>query len=105
MGGYAKAVILIIILGFLVTFGIKNSQAVQLSYYFRSQGWNIPLYALVYGSVLIGVLAGVIMGLPKRISLRRQVKSLEKETRRLKEKLPEERRVEPSPAPTTADSV
>jgi uncharacterized integral membrane protein len=85
MGSYAKAIFLMIILAFLVTFGIKNSQAVQLSYYFQAQAWSLPLYAVVYASVVIGVLMGMVLGLSKRMGLRKTIRSLDKENRKLKD--------------------
>jgi uncharacterized integral membrane protein len=90
MGNYAKAIVLMIILAFLVTFGIKNSQAVQLSYYFQAQAWSIPLYALVYASVLIGVLLGMALGLGKRMGQRKMIRSLERENKGLKERIARE---------------
>ena len=74
MGTYVKSIILIIVLAFLVTFGIKNSQAVQLSYYFQTQVWSIPLYVIIYVSVVIGVLLGMVIGLSWRMGLKKKIR-------------------------------
>jgi uncharacterized integral membrane protein len=87
MGSYFKAIILILVLLFLITFGVKNSQTVLLSYYFGVVDIGIPLYALVYLSVVIGILVGMIVGLQTRLTLRRRVKILERENIDLKEKV------------------
>ena len=87
MGSYFKAIILILVLLFLVTFGVKNSQTVQLSYYFGAGDIGMPLYALVYLSGVIGILVGMIIGLKTRLTLRRRVKMLERENIDLKEKV------------------
>jgi uncharacterized integral membrane protein len=87
MGSYFKAIILILVLLFLITFGVKNSQTVLLRYYFAVVDIGIPLYALVYLSVVIGILVGMIVGLRTRLTLRRRVKILERENIDLKEKV------------------
>ena len=87
MGSYVKAIILILVLMFLITFGLKNSQTVLLSYYFGVVDIGTPLYALVYLSVVIGILVGMMVGLQTRLTLRRRVKILERENVELKEKV------------------
>ena len=90
MGSYLKAIVLILVLIFLITFGVKNSQAVLLNYYFGVLDMGIPLYVLVYLSVVIGIVIGMIIGLQSRLSLRRKVKESEREMKDLKERLAEE---------------
>ena len=83
MGTYIKGFVLAIVLVFLITFGIKNSHPVQTEYFFEYLSFSIPLYALVYLSVIIGIIIGLLMGLPKRLGLRRKIKDLERENKRL----------------------
>ena len=90
MGSYLKTIVLILVLIFLITFGVKNSQAVLLNYYFGVLDVGISLYELVYLSVVIGIVVGMIIGLQSRVSLGRKVKDLEREMKDLKEKLAEE---------------
>ena len=77
MGAYVKWIILIIILAFFITFGVENSQIVNLSYYGIAPV-TMPLYALCYVSILFGVLVGMGIGLRNRFRLRRQIRYLEK---------------------------
>ena len=84
---YVKSIILIIILLFLITFGIKNNQPTPLNYYFNITAGTIPLYGIVYISIIIGIIIGMIVGISRRISLRRKVKQLQREARELSEKL------------------
>jgi uncharacterized integral membrane protein len=79
MGAYIKGVVIVIVLLFLVTFGVKNSQLVQLNYYFGIAQVQIPLYGLVYISLLVGIFVGMGVGLFKRIQLGRQMKKLKRE--------------------------
>ena len=91
MGVYVKWVILIIILLFFITFGVKNSQPVYLNYYFNMENLELPLYALAYIGILVGIFIGMIVGILSRLSLGRKVKTLEKENKQLREtvKVPE----------------
>jgi uncharacterized integral membrane protein len=91
---YIKSIIMIIILLFLVTFGVKNSQPVQIYYYLNFQTGAFPLYGLVYLCIVIGIVIGMIVGIYDRIGLRRRVKRLERENRELKEKVIEEEKEE-----------
>jgi len=81
---------MVIILLFLVTFGVKNSQSIQIYYYLNFQTGAFPLYVLVYLCVVIGIVVGMIVGIYDRIDMRRRVKRLQRENRQLKEKVAEE---------------
>ena len=97
MGSYVKGIILIIVLLFFITFGVINSQPTQLRYYLDIVTMDIPLYGVVYISIVIGIIIGMIVGIVARIALRRKVKRLQRENRELKEELVEkEKEQEPS---------
>ena len=85
MARYIKSIIMIIILLFLVTFGVKNSQPIQIYYYLNFETGAFPLYDLVYLSIVIGIVIGMIVGIYDRIDLRRKVKRLQRENKELKE--------------------
>ena len=93
MARYIKSIIMVIILLFLVTFGVKNSQPIQI-YYLDFQTGAFPLYGLVYLCIVIGIVIGMIVGIYDRIDLRRRVKRLQRENRELKEKAAEEEKEE-----------
>ena len=96
MGNYLKSIFLIIILLVLVTFGIKNSEPVQLHYYFNLHSIYLPLYGLVYASLLIGILIGMLIGIRSSFNRRKKIKALEKENQALKAKISEARKDETS---------
>jgi uncharacterized integral membrane protein len=99
MGSYIKATLLLILLVVLVTFGIKNNETMILHFYFQWSSMPIPVYAVVYGSLIVGVLIGEIIGIGARFSQRKKLKELQKENRDLKAKVaeaPEEKSVEES---------
>jgi len=95
MGTYAKWIILIIILLFFITFGVKNNQPVSLNYYLNIMTGELPLYGVIYISILVGIFIGMIMGLRSRLNLRKTAKNLQMENRELKEKAMEEKEEKP----------
>lgn len=87
MGTYLKWIIIIVILLFFITFGVKNSQSVYLNYYFNLEGIELPLYGLVFLSILLGIGAGMVIGVTDRFMLKNKVKAMERETRELRERV------------------
>jgi uncharacterized integral membrane protein len=87
MGSYIKALLLLIVLVVLVTFGIKNNETMVLHFYFQLKSMPIPVYAVVYGSLILGVLIGMIVGINARFGQRKKIKQLQKENRDLKDKV------------------
>jgi uncharacterized integral membrane protein len=91
MGSYFKAVLLLIALVILVTFGIQNNETVKLYYYFGMNSMPFPVYGIVYASILLGIFIGMLIGISMRFNQRQKIKALEKENRDLKSKVPEEK--------------
>ena len=61
MGSKIKFAIYVIIIFFLASFGVKNSQTVQLKYYFDFLNIEMPLYGLIFISILIGIALGIFL--------------------------------------------
>jgi uncharacterized integral membrane protein len=87
MVNYIKGTMLVVVLLFLTTFGIKNSQAVSIKYYFGFMNFDIPLYGLAYICLLLGFLIGIATGIVKRFEKNRNVKELRNEIRALEKKV------------------
>jgi uncharacterized integral membrane protein len=87
MENYIKGTILVFVLLFLTTFGIKNSQAISIQYYFGFLNLNIPVYGLAYICLLIGFLIGIATGIVKRFQQNRRVKELRNEIKALEKKV------------------
>ena len=102
MGSYVKAILLLIVLVVLVTFGINNLEPIRLHYYFGLSSMPLPLYAVVYGAMLIGIFIGMLVGINSRFTQRKKIKTLQRENRELKSKVgeetPEEKAIEEPPA-------
>ena len=89
MGSYIKTILILIVLVFLVTFGIKNNETMILQFYFQLSSMPIPVYAVVYGSLLVGIFIGMIVGISARFAQRKKIKQLQKENRTLRDKIAE----------------
>ena len=89
MGSYFKAILLLIVLVALVTFGIQNNATLKLHYYFGLSSMPIPVYGIVYASILVGIFIGMLVGVSTRLSQRKTIKQLQKENRGLKDKAAE----------------
>jgi uncharacterized integral membrane protein len=90
MGSYVKAVLLLIVLVALVTFGIQNNETLKLHYYFGMHSMPLPVYGVVYASILLGIFIGMLIGISTRFGQRKRIKILEKENRNLKSKVSEQ---------------
>jgi uncharacterized integral membrane protein len=86
---YLKWVILIVVLLFFITFGLKNSQPVYTNYYFNIKSLDLPSYAMVFITILVGIFVGMIVGILSGLNLGRRVRILEKENRQLRETVKE----------------
>lgn len=75
---YFKAILAIIVIFVLVTFGVKNSQAVDISYFFKFLV-NVPLYAVVYACLIIGIVVGMLVGFSHRWGTKKELKQARKE--------------------------
>ena len=89
MGSYFKAILLLIVLVALVTFGIQNNETLKLHYYFGMHSMPLPVYGVVYASILVGIFIGMLIGINTRLGQRKRIKALEKENRDLKSKVAE----------------
>jgi uncharacterized integral membrane protein len=89
MGSYIKAFFLIIALVVLVTFGIKNNETMILHFYSEMSSMPIPVWVVVYGSLIVGVFIGMIVGISVRFAQRKKLKELHKVNRDLKAKVAE----------------
>ena len=92
MGMYVKWIVIIIVLLFFITFGVKNSQPVYLNYYFNMESVELPLYGLAFICILLGILIGMIVGVVSRFTLKGRLRTLEKENKGLREKVTEAER-------------
>ena len=89
MGDRIRFALYIVALFFLASFGVKNSQLVQLKYYFNLLNVEIPLYLLIFILILIGIAVGLLLGFFSNLNQKKMLKTLERENRELKSKLPE----------------
>ena len=94
MGSKIKYAIYVIIIFFLASFGAENSQPVQLQYYFNFLNIEMPLYGLIFISILIGMGIGFLLGFVGNLHKRKTIKALERENKELTEKVKLEKETE-----------
>ncbi len=62
-----------------ITFSLKNNEMVTLRYYFQELPLEVPLYLLVFCSVILGILLGGVEGVMEKIRTTRTIRRLKKE--------------------------
>ena len=62
-----------------ITFSLKNNENVLLYYYFEVGPFSIPLYLLVFVSVIFGILIGGVEGLFQKAKSNLTIRRLKKE--------------------------
>jgi uncharacterized integral membrane protein len=83
----AKAIVLVVIFFFALTFCIQNADQITLRYYGLVQDLTAPLFAVVLASVFLGILIGLIGGGLSSLRLRIQLNKQQKEAKALRTEL------------------
>jgi len=83
---YLKAIIIILFLLLLITFGVENSSMIRLNYY-DPVNFELPVYGLIYASILLGIIIGMVMGIRSRHIIKKEIKILKKSNKELSENL------------------
>jgi len=86
MKRFIQGLFLAIIIVLVISFSLKNNQPVQLHYYFDSFQFSVPLYAVIFLSMLIGIFLGLSIGFSKWLTRGRLIKQLQRENTYMKEK-------------------
>ncbi len=70
-----------------ITFSLKNNEMVALKYYFQLESFDLPLYLLVFFSVIFGIFIGGMEGVVERIKSGTVIRKLKKEMKKMEEEL------------------
>jgi uncharacterized integral membrane protein len=77
----AKAIVIVLLFFFALTFCLQNTDEVTLRYYGFIENVTAPIFIVVLASVFLGIIIGLIGGglttIRLRIQLRRQTKEAE----------------------------
>jgi uncharacterized integral membrane protein len=77
----AKAIVIVLLFFFALTFCLQNADEVTLRYYGLIENVTAPIFIVVLASVFLGIVIGLIGGgltsIRLRIQLRRQTKEAE----------------------------
>lgn len=70
-----------------ITFSLKNNEMVALKYYFQLESLDLPLYLLVFFSVIFGIFIGGMEGVVERIKSGTVIRKLKKEMKKMEKEL------------------
>ena len=82
-----KAIILVIIFFFALTFCLQNTEEITLKYYNFVENLAAPIFIVVLASVFLGLVIGIIGSGLTLIRLRLQLRRQTKETEALRKEL------------------
>lgn len=101
-----KLLVGLVVVFLLVAFAIANMEAVAVSFYFYKTP-AIPLFVIIFISVLVGVMLAWILVIGEQISLRSKVRAKDKRIKELERELEEleKRLVKVSPQEEKGEGV
>ena len=70
-----------------ITFSLKNNEMVAIKYYFQLESLDLPLYLLVFISVILGIFIGGMEGVIERIKSGNVIRKLKKEMKKMEKEL------------------
>ena len=79
-------IIVVLIMLFVITFSLANTQSVQLKYY-NLIDVNLPIYMIIFISFLVGVVFTGFLGIVERFRLNRTITRLNKTIKELRREL------------------
>jgi len=80
-------ILVIVFALFIVTFSQQNLTPVRLAYYDYLHIPPVPVYLLIFISLLIGVIITAFWGIVERFRLNRTIRNLNKQVRELRKEL------------------
>lgn len=76
---FVKNIFIALLFLVAITFSLKNNETVSIKYYFPVEPLELPLYLLVFVSVILGILIGGIEGVIGKIRAGNTIRRLKKE--------------------------
>jgi len=82
-----KFMVFLLVLAIVASFAVKNGDDVVLYYYFGLESVPMPLFLVIFGSLVLGALISLLFAVGEQLRLRYTIRSLEKKMRRMEEEL------------------
>ena len=82
---FIKTFLVALLFFIAITFSLENSHPVKISYFIFIEGVELPLYLIVFSSVVIGIFLGGLEWILEKVRSANKIKRLKKEIA-LKEK-------------------
>jgi uncharacterized integral membrane protein len=84
---FLKSIVTALLFLVAITFSLKNNEMVALKYYFGWESLDLPLYLLVFFSVIFGIFIGGMEGVIERIKSGNVIRKLKKEMKKMEKEL------------------
>lgn len=82
-----KFVAFLLVLAVVASFAVKNGQEVTLHYYFGLDSVPLPLFLILFGSMVLGALLSLLFAVGEQLRLRFSIRSMERKMRRMEDEL------------------
>ncbi|MBI3013910.1 MAG: LapA family protein [Candidatus Tectomicrobia bacterium] len=82
-----KFMVFLLVLAIVASFAVKNGDDVILHYYFGLESVPMPLFLVIFGSLVLGALISLLFAVGEQLRLRYTIRSLERKMRRMEEEL------------------
>lgn len=84
---FLKSIVIACLFLLAITFALKNNTIVAIKYYFIEDTLDLPLYLLLFFSVILGIIIGGAEGIIEKIRSGRTIKKLTKEMKAKEDEL------------------
>jgi lipopolysaccharide assembly protein A len=82
-----KTIFMTLLFILAITFAMKNQETVSLRYYFTTELWTVPLFILVFVSVLVGILIAGMGSFFSGVKLKQEIRRKQKTILELQKEL------------------
>lgn len=84
---FLKSIVIACLFLLAITFALKNNEMVAIKYYFVEGTLELPVYLLLFFSVILGIIIGGVEGIIEKVRSGRTIKKLVKEMKSKEDEL------------------
>ncbi len=84
---FLKSIVIACLFLLAITFALKNNEMVAIKYYYFEGTLDLPVYLLLFFSVIFGIIIGGVEGIVEKVRNGRTIKKLMKEMKTKEDEL------------------